>query len=103
MLTLISKDTPKREPVKYPKNPAGNYLFKINNSNTRTKCEICSELTVKTPERRRWRHSGVFIVKFEHILHLVIVLLLLTLSREMPAGKLAKDLCIEQYFRLRRD
>ena len=25
----------------------------------------------KTPERRHWRRSGVFIVDFEHILHLV--------------------------------
>ena len=33
-------------------NPAGIYLFKVNNRNTRTKCEICSELTMKTPERR---------------------------------------------------
>ena len=27
---------------------------------------ICSELTIKTPERRQ-RRSGVFIVNFEHI------------------------------------
>ena len=32
--------------------PAGNYMFKINNKNTRTRCEICSKLTIKTPERR---------------------------------------------------
>ena len=25
-----------------------------------------SELTLKTPEPRQWRHSGVFIVNFEH-------------------------------------
>ena len=31
-------------------NPAGNYMFKVNKKNTRTKCEICSELTIKTPE-----------------------------------------------------
>ena len=30
--------------------------------------------------RRQWRRSGVFIVNFEHISHLVLVLLLLTLS-----------------------
>ena len=48
-------------------NPAGNYMFKVNNRNTRTRCEICSKLTTKTPERRQWRHSGVFIVNFEHI------------------------------------
>ena len=31
---------------------AGNYLFKVNNRNTRTRCEICSKLTIKTTERR---------------------------------------------------
>ena len=38
--------------------PAGNYMF---NRNTRTRLEICSKLTIKTPERRYWRRSGVFI------------------------------------------
>ena len=50
--------------------PAGNYIFKVNNRNTRTRCETCSKLTIKTPERRKWRRSGVFIVNFEHISHL---------------------------------
>ena len=61
--------------------PAGNYMFKVNNRNTRTRCEICSKLTIKTPERRYWRRSDVFIVNFEHITHLVLVFLLLTLNR----------------------
>ena len=26
--------------------PAGNYIFKVNNRNTRTRCEICSELAI---------------------------------------------------------
>ena len=26
--------------------PAGNYMFKVNNRNTRTRCEICSKLTI---------------------------------------------------------
>ena len=38
---------------------------------TKTKCEICSKLTIKTPERCHWRCVGVFIVNFEHISHLV--------------------------------
>ena len=59
-------------------------MFKVYNKNTRTRCEICSELTIKTPERRQWRHSGVFIVNFEHISYLVLMFLLL--SRLMPAG-----------------
>ena len=33
-------------------NPSDNYLFKVNKINTRKRCEICSELTIKTPERR---------------------------------------------------
>ena len=33
-------------------NPVGSYMFKVNNRNTRTKCEICSKLTIKSPERR---------------------------------------------------
>ena len=35
---------------------AGIYLFKVNNRNIRTRCEICSKLTIKTPERRQWQH-----------------------------------------------
>ena len=31
--------------------PAGIYMLKVNNRNTRTRCEICSKLTIKTPER----------------------------------------------------
>ena len=60
--------------------PVGIYLLKVNIRNTRIKCEICSNLTIKTPERRHWRRSGIFIVNFEHISHLVLALLLLTLN-----------------------
>ena len=31
--------------------PAGNYMFKANITNTRTRCEKCSKLTIKTPEQ----------------------------------------------------
>ena len=62
--------------TKYPiiNCPTGNYMFKVNNRNTRTRCEICSKLTIAR------RHSGIFIVNFEHISLLVLVFLL-TLSR----------------------
>ena len=60
--------------------PAGIYMLKVNNRNTGTRCEICSKLTIKIPERRHWRRSGVFIVNFEHISHLALVFLLLTLN-----------------------
>ena len=42
-------------------------MFKVNNKDTRT-----------TP--LAWRRSDVFIVNFEHISHLVLVFLLLTLN-----------------------
>ena len=29
------------------------YLFKVNNGSTKTMCEICSKLIIKTSERRR--------------------------------------------------
>ena len=48
-------------------------MFNVNNRNTRTRCEITSKFTIKTPERRHWRRTGVFIVNFEHISHLVLI------------------------------
>ena len=47
--------------------PVDIYLFRVNNRNTRTRCEI-------------WRRSGVFFANFEHISDLVAVSLLLTLN-----------------------
>ena len=35
----------------YAINPVNIYLFKVNNRNTRKRCEICSKLTIKTPEQ----------------------------------------------------
>ena len=52
--------------VLFKVNPVGIYLFKVNNRNTRTRCEICSRLTIKTSERCHWHSSGVFIVNFNH-------------------------------------
>ena len=46
----------------------------------------CSKLTIKKPERRHWHRSGVFIINFEHISHLILVFLSLTLGRQMPTG-----------------
>ena len=61
--------------------PVGNYMLKVNNRNTRTRCEIHSKLIIKTTERRHWPRSDVFIVNFEYIWHFVQVFLWLTLSR----------------------
>ena len=48
----------------------GIYLLKNNSRNTRTRCKICSKLTIKTPERRH--QNGAIGV--------VLVSLLLTLN-----------------------
>ena len=55
------------QPQQRCSHPTSIYLFKDNNRNTKTRCEICSKLTIKTPERPYWHCSGVFIVIFGHI------------------------------------
>ena len=87
---ICSKLTTQTRRTSYP---VGIYMFKVKDRNTRTRCEICSKLTIQTPERRRRsaisikfeitlrrRRSGVFIVKFELISHLVLVFLLLNMN-----------------------
>ena len=65
--------------------PAIIYLFKVNNRNARNRCEICSKLIIKTPKWRQRLRFDVFIVNFEHISHLFILLLFLTLNKYMLA------------------
>ena len=60
-------------------NPAGSYMSKVKSRNTRIMCKICLKLTIKTPEWRQ-KKPGLLIVNFEHISHLVLVFLLLSLS-----------------------
>ena len=36
-------------------------------------CDIHSELTINTPERYQWCHSGVFIVNLKQVLHIVML------------------------------
>ena len=50
--------------------PANISLIKVKNRSTRKRCEICSKLTIKTPERLQVRRSGVLIANSEHISHL---------------------------------
>ena len=61
--------------------PAGIYLFKVSNRNTRTRREISLKLTLKTPKRRHWHDFGVLLLTFLHLFsHLVLVFLLLTVN-----------------------
>ena len=41
-------------------------MFNVNYTNTRTRCEICSKLIIKIPERHQWC-SSVSIVNFEQV------------------------------------
>ena len=61
-------------------NPAGIYLLKISHGN-KIICEICSKLTIKTPERCQWHSSGIFNVNSEQILLIILVLSLLILNK----------------------
>ena len=56
--------------------PAGINLLKVNNRNTRKRCEKCSKRNNKGTRTDTWRRSGAFIVYFEHISHLVLFLYL---------------------------
>ena len=60
--------------------PAGIFLFKVSNGNTKRMCRICSKLTIKTPKRRHWHHSSVIVVNFEQVLHTVRLFTLSPLS-----------------------
>ena len=42
-----------------PNYPAGKYMFKVNNRNTRPRCEIWSKLTIKTLEWLHWPFKQV--------------------------------------------
>ena len=57
-----------------------NYLLKVNNKNIRTRCEICSKLTI-----------------FEHVSHFVLVFLLLTLNMQLIASYVS-DRFSKRYF-----
>ena len=59
----------------YINNPADNCMFRVKNKSTRTRCAICSKLTIKTPKQRQWLRSGVFLVNFEHLSHFVLLFL----------------------------
>ena len=60
-------------------NPANMYLFKVNNRNTWTTCEICSKLI------KHQNDVSVFIVYFEHISHLFLLFLLWSLNIGRPS------------------
>ena len=53
-------------------------MFKVNNGDSKTMCEICSNLTIKTPKWRHPRNFGVLVFNFKKISHTVLVFLIWT-------------------------
>ena len=68
-----------------PANTLHNYLLNFHKRNTRKLFDLCSKLTIKTPEPIYWRRFGVFFINFEHISLLFLMFLLLALSRQIFA------------------
>ena len=54
--------------------------------------DICSKLTTKTPQRRHWQRSGIFIVNFEQILHIILVISIDDLEQVNAACEYLLDL-----------
>ena len=81
---------------------AGNYMFKVNNRNSRTRCELCSKLTIKIPERRHDVVLVSLLITLKHISHLVLVFILnivhITLNVQLSAAYI---LCLGDSFRTR--
>ena len=64
--------------IKFLENtPRSIYLFKVNYGNTRKISETCLNWTAYTPKRSEWRHTCIFIVKFEHNWNIILVFLAL--------------------------
>ena len=58
-----------------------NYMFRVGGGDASVQWRVCSELTVKTSVRRKFKSFGVFYCHFGCISHLVLVSMLLDLSR----------------------
>ena len=78
-------------------------MFKVNNKDTgttpghyhtKTSPLICRANQWNGFNMSDWRPSGVFIVNFEHISHLVLVFLWITLNMQLPAGWLPIKICL---------
>ena len=61
--------------------------------------QLYSELTITKQERHPWSYTGVFIINFEQISHIVLVFPLLTSNKQMLAGKtLSMNFVQEEFF-----
>ena len=69
--------------------PSSSYLFKVNNRNTRTRCAICSKLTINTPEQHQLSSVWCLYCKFCTHSTTCPILVLLALNMQLFAGQLS--------------
>ena len=72
--------------------PSGIYLRQVNNRNTRTRFEIYSKLTIKTPERHQLTSFQCLYCKLYTHFTACLVFALLTLNMQLFAGQLSSFL-----------
>ena len=65
------------------------YLLKINSRSTRTRCEKCSKLTIKTPEQPQLSWLRCLYCKLYTHFATCLVFVLLTLNIQLFAGQLS--------------
>ena len=65
-VSLIQMETAKTKTTSQPAITCSNLVTET----LEQRCEICSQLTIKTPKRRHWCRFGVSIVNFEYISYL---------------------------------
>ena len=84
--------------------PAGNYMFKVNNRNSRTRCELWTVFKVNNKDTRTTPCVVLvsLLITLKHISHLVLVLILnivhITLNVQLSAAYI---LCLGDSFRTR--
>ena len=70
-------------------------MLEVNSRNSRKRCEICSKLTVKIPERRQWLKAGwVLVISITNGDHEVVH----TTKQSFPANYHATILSLLTYF-----
>ena len=63
--------------------------LKVSNRNTRTKCEICSKLIIKTPEQHQLTSLRCLYCKLDTHFTTCLVFALVTLNMQLFAGQLS--------------
>ena len=59
---------------------ANKYMLRVHIRKTRTRWEICSNLTIKTPERRHWTCSYFFTINFTYFTRYSSIFIVVFLS-----------------------